>query len=180
MADAPPAAAPTGTVDAHEITTYRRLIVPVDGSQASDRVVTWVLENFYRPGDAITLIHVIPTGQYAVLSTDMGINEVIEEDPKTTEAVERNALTMLTEKFTAKLDAAKLNNQAPYQFEITRFATDNDSIGSVVCKRADQLNAAAIIIAKHNRGAIQEFFVGSVTSYLTHHSHTPVVVLHCD
>lgn len=44
---------------------------------------------------------------------------------------------------------------------------DNDSIGAVICKRADQLNASAVVLAKHNKGAIKEFFVGSVTNYVS-------------
>lgn len=52
-----------------------------------------------------------------------------------------------------------------YQLEIVKFACDNDSIGSIICKRADQLNAAAVMLAKHDKGAIAEFFVGSVTTY---------------
>jgi len=55
--------------------------------------------------------------------------------------------------------------QIPYRIEITKFATDNDSIGSIICKRAEQLNAAAVVMAKHSKGKLQEFFVGSVTSY---------------
>jgi hypothetical protein len=52
--------------------------------------------------------------------------------------------------------------------------------GSVICKRAEQLNAVAIVVAKHNRSGVVEFFVGSCANYLTHHSKSPVVVMHCD
>ncbi len=45
--------------------------------------------------------------------------------------------------------------------EIVHFLTDNDSIGEAVCKRAEALNAAAVVMAKHQRGAIAEFFLGS-------------------
>jgi nucleotide-binding universal stress UspA family protein len=41
------------------------------------------------------------------------------------------------------------------------FLTDNDSIGEAICKRAEALNAAAVVMAKHQRGAIAEFFLGS-------------------
>lgn len=36
-----------------------------------------------------------------------------------------------------------------------RFATDNESIGAVICKRADQLQASCVVMAKHNKGAIK-------------------------
>jgi hypothetical protein len=70
--------------------------------------------------------------------------------------------------------------QIPYKLELVRFATDNDSIGAVICRRAEQLNAAAVVMAKHNKGAIREFFVGSVTVYCTHHCKAPLLIMHCD
>jgi hypothetical protein len=48
----------------------------------------------------------------------------------------------------------------PYTVEVVRGCIDNDSIGALVCKRAEQLNAAALLLAKHQRGAVKEFFIG--------------------
>jgi hypothetical protein len=44
-------------------------------------------------------------------------------------------------------------------------------------KKADQLNAIALVMASHNKGRVAEFFLGSCTSYVTHHAHRPVVVV---
>ena len=64
----------------------------------------------------------------------------------------------------------------------TRYVTCRAAlqIGSIICQRADQLQAALVVMAKHNKGALQEFFVGSSTTYCTHHCRSPVLVLHCD
>jgi hypothetical protein len=37
---------------------------------------------------------------------------------------------------------------------------DCDSIGELLCKRAEKLNAAVLLMAKHKRGAVKEFFIG--------------------
>lgn len=37
---------------------------------------------------------------------------------------------------------------------------DCDSIGELLCRRADKLNAAVLLMAKHKRGAVKEFFIG--------------------
>jgi len=50
--------------------------------------------------------------------------------------------------------------QIPYQVEVVRGCVDNDSIGALLCRRAEQLNAAVLLMAKHNRGAVKEFFIG--------------------
>ncbi|GFH14123.1 methyltransferase, partial [Haematococcus lacustris] len=109
------------------------------------------------------------------MASEMGLQEVIEDSEEEKKRVEDHAREFLISKFAKHLDEKKVQ----YQAEIVRFATDNDSIGSVVCKRAEQLNASAIVLAKHNKGAVKEFFVGSVTNYVTHHCRLPVIIMHC-
>lgn len=58
------------------------------------------------------------------------------------------------------------SNPWPARSEIVHFLTDNDSIGEAVCKRAEALSAAAVVMAKHQRGAIAEFFLGSGAAWL--------------
>jgi hypothetical protein len=43
---------------------------------------------------------------------------------------------------------------------------------------ASHLKAAAVILSTHQRSALSELLFGSVTSYVSHHSDQPVVVLH--
>lgn len=68
--------------------------------------------------------------------------------------------------------------QIPYEVELVRCYVDNDTLGACICSRAKQLGACTVVMAKHPKGAVVEFFVGSVTSYCVHHATCPVVVLH--
>jgi nucleotide-binding universal stress UspA family protein len=54
---------------------------------------------------------------------------------------------------------------------------DTESVGHVLCKKAQELSAVAIVMASHNRGKMSQLLVGSVTQYATHHSKVPVVVV---
>lgn len=54
---------------------------------------------------------------------------------------------------------------------------DTESVGHVLCKKADELDAVAICMATHNKGRMAEFFLGSVTQYCTHHSKRPVIIV---
>lgn len=47
----------------------------------------------------------------------------------------------------------------PLQYEI-----DTDSIGNVVCKKAEELQAAVTVLARHSKSRLQEFFLGSVSN----------------
>ncbi|KXZ53365.1 hypothetical protein GPECTOR_7g1261 [Gonium pectorale] len=144
--------------------------------KASQRALEWVQEQLYREGDELHLFHVIPPAQHMMLSPYMGIEEIVEDDEPTRRRVEEAAHKMLIDHFTPLLK----KKDAPFQLELTRFDTDNSSIGAVVCKRAEQLPAAVVVLSKHSRGAIKEFFVGSVCSYCVHHSKVPVLVMHGD
>jgi hypothetical protein len=42
---------------------------------------------------------------------------------------------------------------------------DTESIGNVVCKKAENLDVAAIIVSLHSKSRLQEFFLGSITNY---------------
>ncbi|KAF8056765.1 SECA2 [Scenedesmus sp. PABB004] len=67
-------------------------------------------------------------------------------------------------------------SQRAEQF-IDRFCeVDTESVGHVLCKKAEELDAAAIVMASHNKDRVAEFFLGSVSQYCTHHSKRPVVI----
>lgn len=98
----------------------------------------------------------------------------VEPDPQTDLKHIGEAKEMMKHRFVTKLASRNI----PYQVEIVHFLTDADSIGEAICKRAAALNAAAVCMAKHQRGAISEFFLGSTTKYCTAHCATPLIVLH--
>lgn len=47
------------------------------------------------------------------------------------------------------------HTQIPYQVDIVRGCVDNDSIGALVCRRAEGIDAVAVVMAKHSRGTIK-------------------------
>lgn len=55
---------------------------------------------------------------------------------------------------------------------------DTESIGHVLCKKAHELKACAVVMASHSRTSLQQFFLGSVTDFLTRHCSLPVLVVH--
>lgn len=154
----------------------RKILVAVDESKASDKTFKWALDNVYRAGDAMHLIHVIPPGQRLVVSPDLGIEGVIEEDEATKKQVETHALEFIHERFERVLSAKSV----PYDVHLIRCDTSTDSIGQLICNRAESLDAACVVMAKHNKGTLKEFFLGSCSSYVIHHCKQPVVILHCD
>ena len=55
---------------------------------------------------------------------------------------------------------------------------DTDSIGNVVCQRAEALAVTAVVVAGHNKSRVGDFLMGSVTNFCMHHCKKPVLVVH--
>ncbi|KAI3428123.1 hypothetical protein D9Q98_006506 [Chlorella vulgaris] len=154
----------------------RVLLLAVDNSDSSDDVLEWVVSNLWKEGDEVHLLHIIPVPMPEVIGGLGAMDSIVtvEPDPQLDVKHIAEAKEFMKRRFVTKLASRNI----AYKVEIVHFLTDNDSIGEAICKRAEALNAAAVVMAKHQRGAIAEFFLGSVTKYATHHCKQPLIVLH--
>lgn len=153
----------------------RNILVAVDDSDASEKACDWAIKNLYRDGDELHFFHVIPIPMPQVIAGYTGIEGIVtvDPDPREDQLHIEEAKKFIGKRFVSLVESAHI----PFKVEIVRFLTDNDSIGEVICKRAEAINAASVVMASHNKGPIKEFFLGSVTKYATHHCKQPVLVL---
>ncbi|XP_057292823.1 universal stress protein Slr1101-like [Hydractinia symbiolongicarpus] len=141
----------------------------IDGSEHSERALKWFFDNVYHEGDEVALIHVhvlpdLPSfGIYAggIVATEI-YQETVEE------SIKHSKVTC--EKY-KELCAAK--GVTPKIFAETM----EDSIGHTICKIAKEHHAYMIIIGQRGLGAIRRTLFGSVSDYVLHHAHVPVVVV---
>jgi nucleotide-binding universal stress UspA family protein len=54
---------------------------------------------------------------------------------------------------------------------------DCESVGQLICAKADELRATLVAMAAHNKGRLVRFIVGSTTQYCIWHSHVTVLVM---
>lgn len=57
-----------------------------------------------------------------------------------------------------------------------KFRTGQGKPGEVICKIADEEGAKLIITGTRGLGTIRRTLLGSVSDYIIHHSHVPVLV----
>ena len=160
-----------------------------------------------RPGDHIHLIHVIPRLQLAAVfgappvdflpqqvrcfffllllpfdrsvpvrplkTTPPCLSFFSTQDPAAYEQLIKNADHFVSQRFLPRLLAIRPDPVV----HLVKAEVDADSIGSVVCRKASDLNAAALVMASHTKSKLQEFFLGSVTNYCCHHCVCPVLVV---
>ena len=68
----------------------------------------------------------------------------------------------------------------PFEADIIAEPTDGsvEGVGRAICREAEELDAAAVVVGSQLRGGLAEFILGSVASHLEHHCRRPVAVLH--
>lgn len=150
----------------------RHVLIPVDGTPQSEYMVDWALANFCREGDQVNLIHVIPNRYPSNYYS--AFEEYVPDlpDPEQEAAWRSDAEKYMAKKIYPMLKASGVQFTA----EVVAYETDNSSIGEIICERATDTDAAAVIMASHGKGRVREFFIGSVTNYCLHRCKKPVVI----
>ncbi|GAX79123.1 hypothetical protein CEUSTIGMA_g6563.t1 [Chlamydomonas eustigma] len=179
--------------------TSRHILIPVDASDESLATCKWTLDNLYKKGDMICLVHIIPClpptamSSYPPFDTPLSVgspwpamilspnstsgptgSQPVPDEVAEKEEVEWKQSQM--SRFTEVLE----RHGVKYTFDVIAEFTQDPviSIGEELCVMASHLNAAAVIMSTHQRSALSELLFGSVTTYVSHHSDKPVVVLH--
>ena len=160
-------------------TTGRTIVIPVDDSAASERACEWAAREMWRPGDILHLLHVIPSlpsvaygsGPMAGLSSSF---LYVLEPP--TAAFKEATMEYMERRFHGMLRKAGVEFESDVLLEMTDGGVQN--VGYALLTRADEVDAAAIVVGSHGRGGIGELLLGSVAQWLGHHSERPVVILH--
>eukprot|EP01025_Chloroclados_australasicus_P013614 TRINITY_DN16405_c2_g1_i3.p1 TRINITY_DN16405_c2_g1~~TRINITY_DN16405_c2_g1_i3.p1 ORF type:complete len:176 (-),score=15.88 TRINITY_DN16405_c2_g1_i3:11-538(-) len=151
----------------------RRILIAVDNSDDDEKAMDWMVENLLLSEDEIHIIHVVSREAVAINYSVPPLPGPVE-DSEALSARLRSAEEFIRSRFLPKL--AGHSSQA--LVHLIKSEVDNDAIGRVICEKAESLHAAVVVLAKHTRGAIKEFFLGSVCMYCVKHCKRPVLVHH--
>ncbi|KAK9830104.1 hypothetical protein WJX72_009803 [[Myrmecia] bisecta] len=150
--------------------TKRTWVVPVDDTPASERALQWTFNNLFRKGDELHLLHVIPEAVPEVMTDFM----IYNADPEDHARMVEKAKALLSSRYEPHCrEAGGICNM-----HIVHYHTDTGSIGTAIGKLADNYNATAVIMAKHNKGLVKEALLGSATKATSKHCTKPLVLLH--
>ncbi|XP_038691044.1 universal stress protein PHOS32 isoform X2 [Tripterygium wilfordii] len=173
---------PSGTPTAG---TQRKIGIAVDLSDESAFAVSWAVQNYLRPGDAVILVHVQPT---SVLygadwgAIDMTVREEIEinEGEIGNEETQQKKLEEDFDLFTNSKanDIAQPLVEADIPFKI-HIVKDHD-MKERLCLEVERLGLSTLIMGSRGFGAAKRNAkgrLGSVSDYCVHHCVCPVVVV---
>jgi nucleotide-binding universal stress UspA family protein len=159
--------------------TGRKIIVSVDNSSTSEEALKWCIKNVYQQGDTFHLLHVVPAvpvGQTTDVETEGLWEFTFKPEMDLTKEYE-DVKAHASQHFINHLNEANV----PFELDIiTEYVVDSkDAIGQEICTMADELEADAVVLAGHSRrGALTDFFMGSVSNHVTHHCKHPVIIYH--
>jgi nucleotide-binding universal stress UspA family protein len=133
-----------------------KVLIAMDGSKQASEAFEWYMKNLHRPYNTLILVHAMevpamPTRESWEAQTKAGKNKCDE----------------LREKYTEKFRELKASG---------KFISDVEKPGELVCDVAKKETATYIIMGTRGMGKLRRTIMGSVSDYVVHHAHCPVLV----
>jgi nucleotide-binding universal stress UspA family protein len=150
----------------------RIIVVCVDETRGSTEALQFTIESIYAQGDILWLLHCIPGP-----AGEVHLDELISGTDRFAEQ-KKNISKRISHVYGSLLEAKKI----PYSISIITvpahgpLSTASDAVANCLCRHAEELNAAILVMAKHNVSPIKELFTGSVTNACLRRSKCPVLV----
>ncbi|KAK3586671.1 hypothetical protein CHS0354_001284 [Potamilus streckersoni] len=141
-------------------------VIGMDGSEHSEYALKWYKENVHRPGNKVYIVY---SPEYSSITNPASsvmtgnathILRVVQE--------EEQRISALLSKLKEKVDSLQL--------EVSEIIRINGDPGHKIVKVAVEKHADVIVVGTRGIGKIRRTFLGSVSDYVIHHSHVPVLV----
>lgn len=143
------------------------VVIAMDGSEYSDYALTFYTQCLHRPGNRVMVVHntdlrVVSHPAVSMMSggTDVSLamKEIKAEESRATELMKKLEERMKELNIDGKLE----NIHGETGPSLVTYVTDN---------KADY-----VVVGCRGKGKLRKTFTGSITDYVTHHSHVPVVI----
>lgn len=146
----------------------RNVLLPVDGSENSQRAFDYYLEQIRRPDDHLHLVHVQAPPHLPSFSIHEPLHLPSDEWRKLiTDQVERT--NKITTHYEMLCEEAKIPK--------TLYVGHGEKSGEAICRYAEEKKTNMIIMGSRGLNAVRRTFLGSVSDYVIHHCHIPVLVV---
>ncbi|OON17271.1 universal stress family protein, partial [Opisthorchis viverrini] len=170
MANAPEVgtASPEGEPSAPEGRDSRIVIFPIDGSVHSERALSWYLDNMRAPNDHAVFINVI---EPVYSSPAFGMSMESPMQPDIARVMESSIASG------KKLCQNKMKHAKELALPAEAFLHVDSRPGHAIIKAVGGHHGDVVVMGSRGMGVIRRTFLGSVSDYVLHHSHVPVVIV---
>ncbi|XP_052066305.1 universal stress protein Slr1101-like [Mytilus californianus] len=136
----------------------RIIVIGIDNSEFAEKSFDWYADNIRKPDDEVILVHCPETYDFTMASPGV-VKQLLEELEKAVKTIE--------DKYRAKAKGKNIDG---------KFRTGQGKPGELLIHIAKEENATMIITGSRGLGKIRRTILGSVSDYVIHHSHVPVLV----
>lgn len=150
------------------IMSERLVIIAVDGSEQAMHAFQHYTERFHRPGNVVLVLHC----------------------PEMPDSIFKNLSIGKTESNQQKMEAAmdeEKNKWAEVKTKYESLLKENSMTGEFVCvpchragegivKESNERKSTMVVMGTRGLGAIRRTIMGSVSDYVVHHAHCPIIV----
>lgn len=147
------------------------ILIGTDGSRPAVAAATWALELF-PSAEIVTLLTVAPEP----VETTQGLESGFAGGVATPEQVEAG-FKRVTDEGRAALAATAAALKGKAHPPLIRERVEVGDPGSSLCNLASEWMADVIVVGSRGHGAVKRALLGSVSSYVMHHAHCPVLVV---
>ncbi|XP_005097873.1 universal stress protein PHOS34 [Aplysia californica] len=143
----------------------RKDMIAVDGSDQAQYAFDWYLENMYREGDTVVLIHC------AEYNIDIGLPGAAADVNAICAQVKKrhDEIGNLTDGFMNVLRSKHVNSKL--------VTVQGEKPGELICKTAKDEGVQSIIMGTRGLGKLRRTLLGSVSEYVVHHAACPVTIV---
>lgn len=141
---------------------YKKILVPLDGSQLAEAVIPHAEALARSEGAEIIILRVPEMPAADLFARNPAIANKIVED-----------MEIETDKYLQD-EVKKMSSEGVKVSSLIREGPVPDTILAA----ADETHADVIAMSTHGRTGMQRWLIGSVADKVVHHSHIPVMLIH--
>lgn len=146
------------------MTTERKILLAIDASDQAENAFNWYMSTIHRGENKLVLLHV-PEMQDGDRNRMLYLSSAAWEEALKNEKAK---IKQLENKYNAKILENGLSG--------TVRTESGSKPGEIICRVALEENATMIVMGTRGLGKVRRTILGSVSDYVVHHAHCPVVV----
>ncbi|KAL3159376.1 hypothetical protein ABBQ38_009807 [Trebouxia sp. C0009 RCD-2024] len=171
-----PSGAQQAALQQQDMAVPRSVLIAIDYTSDAEQALQWALDFVVKPGDQVTLVHVISNPRAS--STDGGYRggldfQEVQDMRNFVKRLKKLELQKIGQRFQPMLQAADVSYEV--KLPMQKGQKSAQAIGEALCQTAQELKAAILIIASHGTGVLADY--GSVANYCSQNSKAPVLMV---
>lgn len=142
----------------------RYIVIAIDASEQAEMAFNWYLSTIHRPENQLVLVHV-PEIQDSERNRMVYVTAGAWEEAL---GKEKAKIKELEEVYNTKILENGISGRVRTE--------GGNKPGEIICRIAEEEKGTMIVMGTRGLGKVRRTIMGSVSDYVVHHAHCPVIV----